>query len=228
MRASVIPAYPYSIYRDDDKISVFFQGFNKVSQDYIDSFNSLNLPIYSQKIGPFLDWVGNNIYGISRPVFPVGHESISGEINSAEINSAEINALVKKYPKNFVLASDDVYHRVITWHHWKGDGDVFNIRTLKRRIMRFLTNGRVDQTYQISVSFAPVNQVNITIYNNGRIPLRPSSVVNDGELNASALNEIRARQVSLVKFDLADIFKSAVLSGVLELPFQYQYIVNII
>lgn len=228
MRTQAIPAYPYSIYKDDDKISVFFQGFNKIAQDYIDSFNSLDLPIYKKKIGPLLDWVGNNIYGIARPVFPIGNETITGEINSVALNEHAINELLKKYPQNFVLASDDVYHRVITWHHWRGDGNIFNVRTLKRKIQRFLTDSRVDQTYQVSVSFAPNNQVNLTIYNNGRIPLRPSAIINDGELNSFSPNELRTQQVSLVKFDLAEIFKSAVLSGALELPFQYTYVVNII
>jgi hypothetical protein len=229
MRAEVIPAYPYSPYKDDDQIYTFFKGFNGYAQDYIDSFNALNLPIYNSKIGTFLDWVGNNIYGIPRPVFPVGYETTRGELNSTALNEQALNELIHKFPENYVLANDDVYRRVITWHHWKGDGDVFNVRTLKRRIMRFLTNQRVDQTYQVSVSFGLNNQVNITIYQNSFIPAHPSAILNDSELNRVALNELTGSHIPLPVFDLAQTFKTAILTGALSFPFQYQTpVINII
>jgi len=228
MRADVLPAYPYSIYKDDDQITTFFMGFNKFGQDYIDSFLTLNLPIYNLKVGAFLDWVGKNIYGIPRPVFPVGREEIRGEINTVAYNEQALNELLKKYPQQYILASDDVYRRVITWHHWKGDGDVFNVRNLKRRVQRFLSNTRVDQTYQVSVSFGIGNQANLTIYNNGRMPLHPSAIIADGELNSYALNELRTEEIALVKYELAEIFRTAVMIGCLELPFQYDWVVTII
>jgi hypothetical protein len=229
MRTEVIPAYPYSQYKDDDQIYTFFKGFNDYAQDYIDSFNALNLPIYNSKYGTFLDWIGKNIYGIPRPVFPVGHETTQGELNTTALNEQAINELIHKFPQNYVLADDDVYKRVITWHHWKGDGDVFSVRTLKRRIMRFLTNTRVDQTYQVSISFGLNRQVNITIYQNSFIPAHPSGILNDGELNSFEINGLSGQHLALTKFDLAETFKTAILTGALEFPFQFQTpVINII
>lgn len=48
--------------------------------------------------------------------------------------------------------SDDLFQRVLTWNFYKGDGTVFSVQNLRRRIIRFLlgTNGvtwNVDQTY---------------------------------------------------------------------------------
>ena len=228
MKTKVIPAYLYRIYKEDDRIATFFEGFNKLAQDYIDSFNLLQLPVYKSKAGALLDWVGLNIYGIPRPVLPVGLETIKGELNSIALNELELNELIKKYPQNFITASDDVYKRVITWHHYKGDGDGFNVRILKRKIMRFLTDARVNQTYQISVSFAPDNVVNIGIYQHGRIPLHPSGIVNDSELSGAPLNELRTQRADFSQFELSQLFKTAVDSGILELPFQYDFNVTVI
>lgn len=223
-----VPLYPYLCYVDDDMVSAVMQGISDYGQDYIDSFYTLNLPIYNTKSGSLLDWVGNNLYGIRRPVFPIGNILTIGEINNTAINELELNKLLTLYPDDFLIATDDIYKRVITWHHYKGDGDLFSIRHLKRRIMRFLTNTRVDQTYQISISWGLNNQCNITIYNSGRINLRPSGVINDGELNSFAINEQRTEQISLTQFELAEIFRKGVDLGILELPFQYTYVVNII
>ena len=40
-------------------------------------------------------------------------------------------------PDDIVVADDDTYRRCLTWHYQKGDGKYFNIRWLKRRVMRF-------------------------------------------------------------------------------------------
>ena len=229
MRTELLtPPYPYLPYIDDDMVQAVMSGIGNYGQDYIDSFYALNLPIYTSKYSAMLDWVGENLYGIKRPVFPIGNILTIGEINNAAINELELNKLMTLYPDQFLIATDDVYKRVITWHYYKGDGDAFTIRTLKRRVMRFLTDTRVDQTYQVSVSFGLNNQVNITIYQSGRINLRPSGVINDGELNSFAINEQRTEQISLTKYELAEIFKIAVQIGCLEMPFQYQIVVNIV
>lgn len=222
-----VPPYPYLPYVFDDMVLAVFQGLASYGQDYIDSFNLLNLPIYHSKQNAFLDYVGTNLYGIPRPIFPIGNIQTIGEIDNFALNEIELNKLLTKYPDQFIIASDDVYKRVIDWHHYKGDGELFNIRWLKRRIMRFLTNTAVSQTYQISVSFGLNNQCNIVIYNNGRINLRPSAVINDGELNSYAINEQRSMQIPYIVFELAEIFKKGVQTGVLSLPFQYTYVITI-
>lgn len=224
MRTDIaIPPFPYLPYVFDDMVSAVFQGLTSYAQDYIDSFNALNLPIYNSKQNNFLDYVGVNLYGISRPILPIGNIETIGEINNFALNEIELNKVITLYPEQFYIATDDVYKRVITWHHYKGDGDLFNIRHLKRRVMRFLSGSTVNETYQISVSFGLNNQCNIIIYNNGRINLRPSGIINDGELNGFAINELRTQQIPFVHYELAEIFKKCVDTGWLELPFQYQF-----
>ncbi len=224
----VQPAYPYCIYKDDDKISAMFQGFNGYVQDYIDSFINLNLPIYTSKQNAFLDWVGENIYGITRPYFPIGIDFVRGELNNVLLNEQELNSLRHFYPQSFIAADDDVYRRVITWHHYKGDGDFFDIRWLKRRVMRFLTNAYIDQTYQISVGFGGNAECYINIMQTGINFNHPSAMVNDGAFNEVPLNELTATRTTLPQMPLAETFRLAVLTGALELPFQYKFFVNII
>lgn len=228
MRTEVIPAYPYSIYKNDDNISTFFKGYNEYSQQYVDFFVNLFLPVYDSKSGSFLDWVGRNIYGIRRPVFPVGLQEQRGDLNTIAFDEMELNKLLTLYPANYILASDDVYKRVIKWHHWKGDDGIFNIQTLKQRVMRFLSGWDViQQTYQVSVSFGAGNQVNLIIYNTGRRNLNPSAVVNNSEFSRIALNEQPTEQLSVTPLDLAEIFKIAVETGALELPFQFDWQITI-
>jgi len=46
-QTSVIPSYPYKQYEDDDDIQSFFASYNNIAQEYINTINSLNLPIYT-------------------------------------------------------------------------------------------------------------------------------------------------------------------------------------
>ena len=76
---------------------------------------------------------------------------------------------------------DDVLKRSLTWHFYKGDGRYFDVRWLKRRVMRFLegvdgTDQGTASTYDVSVVFAAgysvtidAQRVNITgaIYHGG-------------------------------------------------------------
>jgi hypothetical protein len=123
--------------------------------------------------------------------------------------------------------SDDVFRRCITWNFYKGDGNTFNIRWLKRRIQRFLNgvNGtapNIDNTYGISVSFGANNFVSIRITAGSR------------KITGGALyNRIRFGQFipynrlltqpipsPLPAFPLAPILQEAIQAGVLQLPFQ--------
>lgn len=134
-------------------------------------------------------------------------------------------------PETFYATTDDVFKRIITWHFYKGDGKVFTIRWLKRRIMRFLegTNGtapNIDQTYQVSVSFGVGNQVNITILSGIRTFLS-GAIFNGFAMNTQAFNAIQTSFVPLTNFALAPVLKAAIEAGACELPFQYTYVVSI-
>ncbi|MEN9755827.1 MAG: hypothetical protein RL755_14 [Pseudomonadota bacterium] len=228
MLKTTIPAYLYLQYRDDEALQSFVDSFNLLAQNYVDGFNALNLPIYNLQTNLMLDWVGNNLYSIPRPVFPFGHSDIRDAINTWAFNEIAFNERKIINPTYYAPTNDDVYRRVITWSHYRGDGYHFNIKWLKRRIMRFLTNTDVTQTYQISVTFGVGNQVNITIYNNNRHIIKPSAIINMFAFNEVAFNQLNTVYESLTKYELAETVKKAIEAGVLPLPFQFTYVINVI
>lgn len=230
----IIPAYLYQQYTDDDDVQAFFKSLNDLQQQYLDWFNAVNLPIYtgigSLVTGNLLDWVATNLYGFPRPVLPFGETVIEGVLNSYTFNSIALNAQKRIPPVDVFATTDDVYRRCLTWLFYKGDGKQFTIRWLKRRIQRFLTleNGAglgINQTYQVSVSFGANNQVNINL--RGKITTFGPGALNTYALNGRTINTGVFSVIVLPPFDLAPVFKAAVDAGVLELPFQYTWVVNI-
>ena len=64
--------------------------------------------------------------------------------------------LFRSTPGTVYTTSDDIYQRLLTWHFYKGDGKIFSIKWLKKRVMRFLigANGTaplLDYTYPVSI-----------------------------------------------------------------------------
>lgn len=91
---NTIPAYLYLQYQDDDNVAAFFTAYNQYSQAYINWFNQLNLPIYTQApiSGSFLDFVGQSIYGIIRPQLAVSGGTLTvGDVNTFTVNSLTFN-----------------------------------------------------------------------------------------------------------------------------------------
>jgi hypothetical protein len=155
----IIPSYCFQQFADDDNIQAFFAAQNEYATQFLLWFNTLNLPIYTGGIisGALLDWVAQGIYGIMRPSVTTGSLRAVAAINSMPINFAAINE--RKITSNEALQSttDDIFRRVITWNFYKGDGFVFNVEWLKRRVLRFLNgpNGIspvIDNTYAVSVA----------------------------------------------------------------------------
>src|SRR5215475_9895968 len=81
---TVIPSYLYQEYTDDDDLQGWVEAQNIMQQDYVDTFNALNLPIYTGPIvaGALLDWVGRGVYGMARPVIGPEVESTFGPLNT--------------------------------------------------------------------------------------------------------------------------------------------------
>jgi len=230
-----IPSYLYQEYSDDDDLQAFVTTFNNLVQAYVSWFVNIGLPVYTGPLisGSLLDWVVQGLYGLTRPVLPYGLATIIGPLNTWAPNLIPLNTLRLSQPNTYYPTTDDVFKRILTWHFYKGDGKVFDIRWLKRRIARFLfgVNGtapNIDQTYQISVTFGVGNQVNIRILPGIR------TVIGGALLNRFGCNYKSARLNSLFTTyqsfpipALAPIFKAAVEAGVLELPFQEQWIVTV-
>lgn len=229
-----INSYLYQEYNDDNDLQAFVDGYNQLAQGFISWFSSIGLPVYTgaQIINSLLDWVAEGLYGITRPYLPSGKNKNLGPLNTYAYNTLPFNTRKVVGPQDFFATNDDVFKRVITWHFFKGDGKVFNIRWLKRRIMRFLngvngTSYNIDETYPISVTFS-----GSTVFINilpGTATVVGGSIFNEFQFNGvgSEFNDIETLFVPFPTFDLAPILQAAIESGVLELPFQYTYVVNI-
>lgn len=192
-----IAAYPYLQYRDDVNIDAFFDAYNTISNEYLDQINTLGLPIYTALSAPLLDWVGTNLYGSPRQSVPVGGARKIGPLNTYEYNTLEMNLERSVGSGNFYALTDQAYIAVIQWNNFKGDGNQFTMRWLKRRIMRFLGGYlNPDETYQIDATVSGT-AVSITI-NPGVAPLT-----------------------------LAPVLAAAIESRFLLLPFQYTFTVTI-
>lgn len=231
-KTKTIPSYLYQEYNDDDDLSSFVEAYNSQTQAYIDGFNSLNLPVYTepQISDLLLDWVARGLYGYDRPVISSGKETLIGPVNSFTPNQIPVNYSRIVLNSAPVAANDDIYKRSITWHFLKGDGKVFNVRWLKRRIMRWLlgengVNFNPDSTYQVSVSFGVGNEVSITL-------VRFLSIHASGAFaNGMAPNQFPPNLTNLNVIPISPLpnsalWKEAVQSGLLELPFQFDYVIN--
>ena len=45
----ILPAYPFAQYRDDPNVVAFFDAYNEIAQEYLDSFNNLALPCWTSE-----------------------------------------------------------------------------------------------------------------------------------------------------------------------------------
>lgn len=282
---TVIPSYLYQQYTDDDDLWGWTDAQNDMQQNFVDTFNALNLPIYPGPIvsNALLDWVGRGLYGMSRPMLGSGIPAIIGPLNTygcdwlvpkwEEVGADMLarfglNMIAYYGPENVVIANDDVYRRVLTWHFYKGDGKYFDIRWLKRRVWGFLygNNGWrshwnwdpildgphppneadaddafIANTEQISVSIG-VNR-NITIrFILGKRTVTGGAMCNVFGCNGFGINRSAELAPEYIDVQLNDletiyqpypplpfmhIFKQALDSGVLEVPYQFNFTCNI-
>jgi len=199
MITQTLPAYLYQQWQDTNRISqpsidslnALFTAYNNLSQTNLNTINALNLPIYTNSVisGTLLDWVGTNLYGLVRP-------SVSSPIvfsnqgvydtEPYDVNSYNTNGIAS--PSSVYVVTDDYYKRILTWYFYKGDGFQYNTLWLKRRIVRFLNgvNGvapLIDNTYQVSVTYAYPNQVTITIPTASAAKTFLTAAIQDGILN---------------------------------------------
>ena len=227
----VIPSYLYKEYDDDDDLQTFVYSYNGVAQDFIDTLNGINLPIYTAPNigGSLLDWVAAGLYGMLRPALNTGLVNFIGPYDTTTYNQLPYDGTLNLSNVTSTLVNDDIFKRVLTWHFYKGDGKVFNVRWLKRRVMRFINgvNGtapNVDETYRVSVSFGLNYQVNITFIDD-------TSSILTGPYDSTTYDDLTYNGVSVQRESYAPLDTAALIegiqSGVLELPFQFVYIVTV-
>jgi hypothetical protein len=139
--ASIIPSYLYQQYADDPNLQAFVGAYNALAQSYLDWFNATPFAVYTSQAvsGPLLDWIGQGIYGIPRPVFSsLSTRYLTDAINVLPMNQIATDGSEHQQSGAAVVADDDFYKRTITWAAYLGDGRVCSVATLRRRIARFL------------------------------------------------------------------------------------------
>lgn len=170
----------YVQYNDDDDLQAFVAAYNAAAAYYAAWFTNANLPIYTQLTGSLLDWVALGLYGFTRPTIEAVGVAALGPLNTAQLNTIVLNGYKAGTPSTFAQATDDLFQRIMTWHLYKGDGKVFTLKWLKRRVKRFLygANGKdvnVADTSKISISISTdfvtidltrVNDVSMTLLQN--------------------------------------------------------------
>lgn len=196
----VIPSYAFQEYADDADIKAFITAYNRLAQGYVDWFNQIDLPIYTNPLiaGALLDWVGNGLYGVQRPTLQSGSSFTIGPYNTYAYNTLALNTSQTTIVSSSFVANDDIYKRVLTWQHYKGDGFQFNITWLKRRIMRFLLGV------------------------NGTDPVGTNDL---RDVSISSAWVIRIRNSA--SFPAAQALSDCILGGVVNLPFQFTYTVQL-
>lgn len=231
--AKTIPSYLYVEYNDDDALQALVSAYNQLAQRELDWFNGVQLAVYTNPFiqGSLLDWIAQSIYGLARPVLPSGRSQVIGPLNTYAFNVLALNQRKLVGSLNYYITNDDVFKRCLTWNFFKGDGRTFDIRWLKRRIMRFLlgANGsapNVDQTYQVSIILGPNQQVTIRILAGVRRVVG-GAIPNRFAFNTTAPNQLRTTFQPFAPLAYAATLKAAIESGALQLPFQYNWIVII-
>jgi len=234
MLTKTIPSYLYWEYNDDQDLQAFVDAYNAQTQAYIDWFNAINLPVYAgnpEIRGPLLDWVLNGIYGQSRPALLNAQENLAGPLNTYPLNSLALNTLRQIQPARLLPTADDVYKRIATWNLYRGDGVQVNIAWLKRRIARFLigaqgTAPNIDETSQISITFGPNRVIYIGV-SAGVGFISGGALFNAFQFNQVQFNQVQLTTQSFMNVGLAYVLQQAINAGVVQLPFQYTYVVGV-
>lgn len=227
---STIRSYVYTQYADDANVSAFFASYNQLSQQNLDQTNGYQLPIFLRQNGALLDWAASSIYGVFRPSLSSGGPRPVGPYDTFNYDAEPYDGFKLINSSSNFIADDLTYQRIIQWNTFKGDGFQFSIRWLKKRIERFLTGELFpDQTYEVSVRFLSETAVLIAISESSQN--LAGGAFYDRQTFAGrrgiAFNQSFTTQSTHAPTALASALKAAINSGILSLPFQYTFTVQI-
>ena len=157
----------------------------------------------------------HGLYGITRSQLETQISPALGPLNTLALNTQVLNYF---QPANemFFSLTDDVFQRILTWDFYKGDGKYFCMRWLKRRIMRFLVgaNGLSPDPTAPGFQVGPENTTAISVQVAGGIL---TVTISQSQLTALAP----------VSPGIVQLFALIFQGGLLDLPAQYTYAVNI-
>lgn len=218
-----IPSYLYNEYSDDESLQAFIASFNSLSQGYLDWFLQTPLGVYTSPniTGSLLDWVGQGIYGISRPVISTLTTRSYGSYNTVPYNTLAYNVGKRIHSGTTEVASDDIYKRVLTWHLYLGDGRQMSIQWLRRRVARFLfgANGT-----DIPADY--FQQVSISRNSSGFSGAFGSAAFNTLPYNTRQSRKTlaaRSLTIGVPASPVAQTFQALLNEGYLALPFQVKF-----
>jgi len=217
----VILSYLYQEYQDDEDLQAFVNSFNGISQGYLDWFSNTPLSVYTSPniSGPLLDWVGQGLYNIFRPVLSNSTSRSYGSYNTAPYDTLAFRVRHKITSGSSSLANDDLYKRTLTWHTYLGDGRQMSVIWLRRRVARFLYG--VDGTDIPDISL--LNNVSITRSSTGYMGRFASSPYNTQAYSTRKSKEnlsARSLQIRIPSGVTSSQFKSIFDGGFLATPFQ--------
>lgn len=221
-----IPSYLYQQYNDDEDLQAFVAAFNSLARQYVGWLVTTNLADYRALSGALLDWVALGLYGLTRPSLGSGSNRNLGPLGTYAFGTPPAYDVIKRLgPLNVTVTSDDTFQRCMTWNLYKGDGRYFNVRWLKRRVMRFLngvngTDPGVNQTYDVSVQFGSAGVITISISAGTRKMIKgPLGTYTFGTLGYGY--GVTKFTSNPHQYPAAALLQEALQSGVLELPFQF-------
>ena len=212
---NTINAYLYQDFAGDDNLQAFIDAYNGLSQYYLNWFNANPLTFYPGLSGAQLDWIAAGVYGLKRTSLASPINPPVGPLNTAELNTIEFNSWSPP-TQTFYAISDDVFQRIITWHFFKGDGLRFNLRWLKRRVMRFIlgANGLDPSPWY------PNAWPGVGVENTQAVGVSISGSTITVTINGAAISSITQLAPGILQY-----FQLAFQSGVLQMPAQFTTLV---
>lgn len=219
----IINAYLYSEYADDETLQAFIDSYNSLAQGYLQWFNTTPLSVYTSPNinGPLLDWIGQGIYGIERPVISTLTSRSFGAYNTVPYNTHAYGTRQQVNSGTAESASDDIYKRTLTWYTYAGDGRQMSIMWLRRRVARFLfgANGAdipVDYLQQVSISR---NSSGFS----GAYGSAPYNTQAYGTRKTKRNLSARSLTIGIPPSPIGQTFIALVNEGYLALPFQIKF-----
>ena len=219
--------YLYDEFSDDADLQGIVEVANGFIQTYLDWFTSTPLAVWTSSgiSGPLLDWIGEYIYNIPRPVISTSFHTVSGAYGTKVYGRSVYGTYSVTRSGTATVANDDIYKRAITWSMYQGDGIQVNITWIKKRIARFLygANGSdVDSSMAENISIMPMMMFTDTGYGMNIFGLRPAY----GMMFMRKALQIQLN-ITVPNTPVSQILSDFLTQGILTMPTQVTFSVEI-
>jgi hypothetical protein len=132
-------------------VQALVKSGNAELDSIIQNLSRLNLGLYLDKHGDWLDWIAKGVYGLVRPSIVLSQVlSNQGGFNSFGFNQHPFNFAINSNTLAFATLNDDEFKKWLQWHLYRADGFQFCVPWLKNRVARFIG----DSVNNVSISLA--------------------------------------------------------------------------